>query len=78
MATTRSSRRRPWPNDAREARDRSAEEACSIIRQLTPLIDKPFSEFTVDEILRRISRANQAANTIARHLEQQGAPTRPE
>ena len=30
---------RAWPNGAKEARDRSAEEAAQIVQMLQPLID---------------------------------------
>jgi len=68
---------RPWPNVAKEARDRSAEEAQRIVHQLQPLVDdeRPFTE---TERLRRVSSALNAAEIILRLLEGQGAQTRPE
>ena len=67
---------RPWPNVAREARDRAAEEAQAGINALMPLIveDRIFTE---RETLLRISKALNSFQTIARHLEAVGAPTRP-
>ncbi|TRZ51166.1 hypothetical protein D4S03_05505 [bacterium] len=65
----------PWPYQAKEARDRSAEEAMYIVNQLKPLIDGvPMVEA---DWVRRVARAVLAAETILRHLEMQGAPTRP-
>lgn len=72
-----SNRPRPWPNNAREARDRAAEEAAMGIKALHPLITED-RIFTEREMLLRISRALAALQTIARHLESAGAPTRPE
>ena len=68
---------RPWPNVAKEARDRSAEEAQRIVKQLGPLVDdeRPFTE---SERLRREAQALNAAQIILRLLEAQGAQTRPE
>ena len=66
-----------WPNWAKEARDRSAEEAIRGIRALRPLVD---GEETIDptEILRRQAIALDALQSIARFLENVGAETRPE
>ena len=68
---------RPWPNVAKEARDRSAEEAQRIVKQLGPLVDDERS-FTESERLRREAQALNAAQIILRLLEAQGAQTRPE
>ena len=68
---------RPWPNVAKEARDRSAEEAQRIVHQLQPLVDDERT-FTETERLRRVSSALNAAEIILRLLEGQGAQTRPE
>lgn len=65
---------RPWPNDAKEARDRAAEEACRIIRALRPLVNG--ETMTITETLRRQAIALDAAQTIARLLEAMGAQTR--
>lgn len=68
---------RPWPNVAKEARDRSAEEAQRIVKMLQPLVsdERPMTE---TERLRRAATALNAAEIILRLLEAQGAPTRPE
>jgi hypothetical protein len=68
---------RPWPNVAKEARDRSAEEAQRIVHLLGPLVDDE-RNFTESDRLRREASALNAAQTILRLLEAQGAPTRPE
>lgn len=67
---------RPWPNVAKECRDRAAEAASEIIRAMEPLV---MSEriFTETERLRRESIALNAAQRIARLLESVGAQTRP-
>lgn len=66
---------RPWPNNAKEARDRAAEEAVVIIHQLESLVTD--GNHTETERLRRIARALVAAQKIARLLESVGACTRP-
>ena len=68
---------REWPNNARTARDRAAEEAVTALKALEPLIgdDRIFTERERDL---RISRAINALQKIARHLESVGAPTKPE
>ncbi|MBE3038294.1 MAG: hypothetical protein IMZ62_05735 [Chloroflexi bacterium] len=68
---------RPWPNVAKEARDRSAEEAQRIVHLLGPLVDDERA-FTESDKLRREASALNAAQTILRLLEAQGAQTRPE
>jgi len=35
---------REWPNSAREARDRSAEEAIRALRAIEPLLEKEVTE----------------------------------
>lgn len=65
---------RPWPNMAREARDRSAEEACRGLRALLPLLE---ISTTREEEIRRIAIAISSFQTIARLLESVGAQTRP-
>jgi hypothetical protein len=67
---------RLWPNVAKEARDRAAEEAQRGLWALRPLVEG-VQLFDRTEILRRQSVALDALNTIARHLESVGAPTRP-
>lgn len=70
-------KRREWPNNAKEARDRAAEEAVRGIRALRPLVTNG-REFTETERLRRAASALDALQTIARFLESVGAQTRPQ
>ncbi len=67
---------RPWPNVAREARDRFAEEAIRGQRALRPLVAG--ETFDRTETLRRVAVALDALSIIARWMEAVGAPTRPE
>lgn len=67
---------RPWPNWAKEARDRCAEEAVRGQRALRPLVAG--EQFDRTETLRRQAIALDACTTIARFLEALGAPTRPQ
>ena len=66
---------RSWPNNAKEARDRAAEEAVRAIHALRPLLSG--QRFTAEEIVRRVAVALDAAQMIARLMEGQGAQTRP-
>ena len=68
---------RAWPNVAKEARDRSAEEAQRGQRALRPIVEGE-TVFDRTELLRRQSVALDALNTIARFMESVGAPTRPQ
>jgi hypothetical protein len=68
---------RAWPNVAKEARDRAAEEAIRGMRALRPLVEGA-QLFDRTEILRRQSVALDALNTIAFHMASVGAPTRPQ
>jgi len=64
---------KPWPYQAAEARDRSAEEAQVIVRQAEEAL-----EMTNDAaVLKKIGRILSSANVILRLLESQGAKTRP-
>ncbi len=65
---------REWPNNAKEARDRSAEEAIHALRALEVLLEK---EVTETEKIRRLAIAVHALQTILRLLEREGAQTRP-
>ena len=67
---------RPWPNIAKEARDRAAEEAVKGIRYLAPLIDELYS-FPEDARILHIAKALICFERIARLLESVGAQTRP-
>ncbi len=71
-------KRREWPNSAREARDRAAEEAVRGIRALRPLVTNGGRDFTETERLRRAATALDALQTIVRFLESVGAQTRPQ
>jgi hypothetical protein len=65
---------RQWPNNAKEARDRSAEEAARALRAIEPLLEK---EVTETEKIRRLAIAVNSLQTILRLLEGAGAQTRP-
>ena len=67
---------RLWPNVAREARDRAAEEAVRGQRALRPLVVG--ETFDRTDTLRRLAVALDALQQIARFMESAGAPTRPE
>lgn len=69
-----SDKRLPWPYQAAEARDRSAEEAQSIAKQAEESL-----EMTNDPgLLKKIGRMLASANVILRLLEKEGAKTRPQ
>ena len=63
---------RAWPNDARLARDRAAEEAQRGARLVQG------ERFDATGTLSRISQALDSFELILRFLEGVGAPTRPE
>lgn len=67
---------RPWPNNAKEARDRAAEEAQRGINALEPVIEAT-TALTETDRLRREASALKALYKIARILESVGAQTRP-
>lgn len=66
---------REWPNNARAARDTSAESAARIIRALEPVVagERPITE---TDRLRREAVALSEARRIAHLLVEQGAPLR--
>ena len=64
---------RPWPNSAKEDRDRAAEEIAASNRELRPLIDEPAPK----DLNLRVARAIVHNQEALRHLEAAGAPTRP-
>lgn len=68
---------RDWPNRAREARDRAAEELQRAARQLGPVISGDLRLDTT-EALRRQAVALLSIQTALRHLESVGAQTRPD
>lgn len=63
---------RAWPNNAKEARDRSAEEAIRALRALELLLEKEVSE---TEKIRRLAIAVNSLQIILRLLEREGAQT---
>lgn len=65
---------REWPNSAKEARDRSAEEAIRALKSIEILLEK---EVTETEKIRRLAIAVNSLQTILRLLEREGAQTRP-
>lgn len=68
-----SDKRKPWPYQAAEARDRSAEEAQVIERQTVEALD-----MTNDPgLLKKLGRILASANVILRLMEGEGAKTRP-
>jgi hypothetical protein len=70
-----SNKPREWPNVAKMARDRAAEEAVRGLHAIRPMLHR---EFTETEKVRRLATAVDALQLIARHLESVGAQTRPE
>jgi hypothetical protein len=68
---------RPWPNNAKHARDRAAEELAAARRDLSFALQNVFN---VDrsELIRRLGVALDHCDTALRHLESVGAETRPE
>lgn len=66
---------RDWPNVAKAARDLAAEEAVRGIVALEPLVMSE-AAMTDSEKLRRVARALNSLQRIARALENVGAPTR--
>lgn len=68
-----SNKPKPWPYQAAEARDRSAEEAAVIVNEAMKAIE----ETSDPNLLRRLGRMLASANVILRLLEGQGAKTRP-
>jgi len=70
-------KRREWPNAAKESRDRAAEEMVAARRYLRCVLAGWFTEDRA-ELLRRCGIALDHVNTGLRHLESVGAETRPE
>lgn len=67
---------REWPNSAREARDRSAEEQAQALRLLY-VVARNGGKITTDDKARAISLAIYHLQNSLRWLESVGAPTRP-
>jgi hypothetical protein len=64
---------REWPNAAREARDRAAEESQAALRALEPLLKR-----SIDiSVLGPVAQAANHTQTALRHLEAVGAQTKP-
>jgi hypothetical protein len=66
---------REWPTNAKEARDRAAEELQNIVNMLYPMVKGHSYDRT--EVLRRTAEALASAQTALRHLERAGAQTKP-
>ena len=66
-----------WPNNAAEARDQSSEQANRALMALRPILDR-YKEMSKEELIYRVAIAIDASQTIARLLESQGAPTKPQ
>ena len=67
---------REWPNNAKEARDRSAEKLVENIRLLHSVV-REFKQMPDIDKLQRISLALDNSQTAVRFLEEAGACTRP-
>lgn len=65
---------RPWPNVAKDARDRAAEAAQEGVRTLEPILDN--GKMDEAEKMRRVGKALNLLQRIARLLEGVGAETR--
>ncbi len=65
---------RPWPNQAKEARDQAAEAAVRAMRALEPVVSERI--ITETERLRRESEALIAIQKVLGLLVQMGAPVR--
>ena len=68
---------REWPNRAKEARDRAAEELQRAVRELSPVITREL-RFEKTEVVRRQAVALLSVQKALRHLESVGAQTRPD
>lgn len=66
---------RPWPNQAKEARDQAAEAAIRAIKALEPIVYRE-REFTESERIDREWKALMAAQKIFTLLMQAGAPVK--
>ncbi len=68
-------RSRHWPNNAKEARDRSAEECVEIIQHIRKVLLNP--NMPREVMTQQLGLALDSAYTALRHLEHAGAQTRP-
>jgi len=62
---------RPWPNNAKEARDRSAEDAAAGIRQLQPIASG--TDMSQASVLVRVMKAINYFLRILMRMKEQGA-----
>ena len=70
---------REWPNNAKYARDRSAEELVASLRILQDLVERmKKGEFTRHGATIDVLDTITHLQTALRHLESVGAPTQPE
>ena len=70
---------RPWPNNARHARDRAAEEMASLLNEAGKLQERVSrGEFTRVGLEVSILQIQKRALVALRHLEKAGAATVPE
>lgn len=73
------SKARAWPNNAKFARDRAAEETEQSIRQLKLLLARvQRGEFTRAGLERDLLYLTVKLQEASRHLQSAGAPIRPE
>lgn len=70
-------KRREWPENAKEARNQSSEQANRALRALRPVLER-YTTMNKEELIHRVAIAIDANQTIARLLERQGAPTEPQ
>ena len=68
----------PWPRNAGTNRDEAAIIAASTLKILRYLLSPEGSRMNETEKIRMEARAALNCQDILRHLESQGAPTRPE
>lgn len=70
---------RDWPNNARHARDRAAEETNAALAQSERLYNRVRrGEFTRNGLELDLLEINKRLTTAMRHLEKVGAETEPE
>lgn len=68
-----SNKPKPWPYQAADARDQSAEAAAVIVREA----EAGLEQTSDPNLLKRLGRILASANVVLRLLESQGAKTRP-
>lgn len=73
------SKPREWPNNARHARDRAAEEALLAYRILKDISKRmKLNLYTKQGVMLDVLEAQDHIQAVLRHLESVGAPTLPE